>query len=68
MTKEAKILNYLYDGHSLTGEECLLKFHTMKLTTRVSEWRKEGHDIIGVWEDHEDGKHMRYSIRRETNA
>ena len=62
MSKEAEILRYLYKGHSLTGEECLFKFHTMKLSTRVSEWRKEGHEIVGVWEEHEDGRHMRYSI------
>ena len=67
-SKEKRILDYLINGGTLTGEECMFKFHTMKLTTRVSEWRREGHDIVGVWEDHDDGKHMRYSMRRDTNG
>lgn len=43
--KEA-VLAYLKSGKSLTGLEALQKFGTMKLSTRVSELRQEGYDIL----------------------
>jgi hypothetical protein len=40
------ILDYLKTGATLTGLEALNKFGTMKLSTRISELRADGHDIL----------------------
>ena len=45
-TQKENILAYLKAGHSLTGLEALQLFGTMKLATRISELRSEGHDIL----------------------
>ena len=68
MSKEKKILEFLYNGGTLTTMECAGRFKTTKLTTRVSEWRNEGHNIQSVWEKDEDGQHMRYFIGRANNG
>ena len=68
MSKEKRILEYLYNGGTLTTMECAGIFNTTKFTTRVSEWRREGHNIQSVWEKDEDGQHMRYFIGRANNG
>lgn len=45
MGQKENILQFLFDGNSLTGLEALRKFGTMKLSTRVSELRALGFDI-----------------------
>lgn len=42
------ILAYLRTGARLTGIEALERFGTMKLATRISELRADGHDEIQV--------------------
>lgn len=68
MSKEKKILEYLYFGGTLTTLECVEKFRTTKLSTRVSEWRTEGHNIQDMWEEHDGGRHKRYFIGKANNV
>ena len=46
MSQSELILDYLKRGNTLTGLEALNLFGTMKLSTRVSELRQEGHEIL----------------------
>ena len=45
MTQNDMILRYLQSGKTLTGLEALHLFGTMKLATRISELKDEGHNI-----------------------
>ena len=45
MSQNIAILEYLKSGHTLTGLEALKLFGTMKLASRISELRDEGHNI-----------------------
>jgi hypothetical protein len=44
-TQEQSMLLYLEAGNKLTSLEALEKFGCMRLASRVSDWKKEGHDI-----------------------
>jgi hypothetical protein len=45
MTQNEAILNYLKQGYSLTGLGALRLFGTMKISTRISELKREGYEI-----------------------
>ena len=58
MPQNKLILQYLKDGGKLTGLEALRLFGTMKLASRVSELRDEGHDIKSKTIMTRNGKHV----------
>lgn len=45
MSQNIAILEYLKSGHTLTGLDALKLCGTMKLASRISELRDEGHNI-----------------------
>ena len=45
MSQNSEILKYLQKGKTLTGLQGLEKFGTMKLATRISELKAQGHKI-----------------------
>lgn len=57
------ILGWLEEGNTITSYEAFLKFGCTKLTTRISELRKAGFNIIGEWEKTPEGaRYMKYRI------
>jgi len=67
MTQNDRILAYLKLGYSLTGLEALELFQTMKISTRISEIRRDnpGLDIRDEFV-HKNGKSFKkYWLHRE---
>ena len=67
MTQNDRILAYLKLGYSLTGLEALELFQTMKISTRISEIRRDnpGLDIRDEFV-HKNGKQFKkYWLHRE---
>lgn len=60
-----QILDYLMEGHSITSYEAFTKFGCTKLTTRVSELRRAGANIIGEWDSNNDSRFIRYRMGEE---
>jgi len=57
------ILAYLQAGHSLAPLDALRLFNCWALSSRISDLRKEGHNITSVMEKGENGKiYARYSL------
>ncbi len=60
MSQNIAILEYLKSGHSLTGLDALKLFGTMKLASRISELKDEGHNILDeTIHDTKTGKHYK---------
>lgn len=58
-----KILNYMRENGSITTYEGFAKLGTTKLTSRISDLRKAGYNIIGTWEKTKNGeRYMRYRL------
>ena len=68
LTQQAKILEYLKEGHTLTVLEAIPIIGSTKADTRISELRAKGVEIQGVWEENNGKRYMRYSMRRDTNG
>jgi hypothetical protein len=59
--KTKAILQYLLEGNELSSLTAVKLFKTIKLTTRVSEFRRSGHKIKDRWETNEKTK-TRYKV------
>ena len=45
-SQEARIIDYLAAGHALTPVDALNRFGCFRLSARIHELRKQGHEII----------------------
>lgn len=68
MSQNDAILEYLKQGHTLTGLEALHKFGTMKLATRISELRRDGAEIMHQMVNRGDKWVAKYFIIQEKGA
>ena len=57
-TQQDFILDYLIAGNTLTGMEALNRFHVWRLASRISDIKKEGHDIRSETIRLPNGKHV----------
>ncbi len=65
VSQEAGILQYLQAGGSLTPMSALRLFNCWALSSRCSDLRRKGYDIISKLETGENGKtYARYSIEK----
>lgn len=64
-TQSQKILAWLQSGNTLTQLDALHMFRCMRLASRISDLRSEGHNIITQKEKHDGGFHARYSMAGE---
>ena len=53
-TQHQKIMNYIRENGSITTLEASDKLRITKLTTRISELRSHGVDIIGIHESYKN--------------
>ena len=58
-TQEARILEYLKRGNSITALEALDKFGSFRLASRISELKKMGHQILSETIRTDTGKHIK---------
>ncbi len=63
ITQHQKILDYIRKNESITTLEASDKLRITKLTTRISELRSQGVDIIGIHESYksESGEVSHYN-------
>ncbi len=62
-SQNQQILEYLQAGNSISPMEALHLFNCWALSSRISDLRKEGHDITSVMETGENGKvYARYAM------
>ena len=69
-SQHKKIANYIEKYGSITSFEAFRDLGITKLTTRISEMRRSGLEIIGEWETGgnrfgEPDRYMRYSFAKE---
>ena len=58
MSQQDAILEYLKAGNSLTGLESLERFKCWRLASRISQLKKEGHNIEKQMIELPSGKHV----------
>lgn len=58
-TQEARILEYLKQGNSLTALEALDKFGSFRLASRISELKRLGYQIQSETIKTDTGKHIK---------
>lgn len=61
-TQRIKILDYLRTHPYMTGMDAVTKLGIMSYTKRISELRRQGHEIESVWiyDTNRDGDQVRY--------
>ena len=69
MSHKIRILNYLRTAGSngLTQMEALNLFRCMRLASRISELREDGHDILTETIDTGKKRYARYVLIKECN-
>ena len=70
MSQHKKIADYIEKYGSITQFEAYRDLGITYLTTRISEMRRNGLDIVGEWETGENrfgepDRYMRYSFAKE---
>lgn len=62
--QKRKIINWLEKGRTLTTMEAFTRFGITKLTTRISELRRDGYDIVGEtkYGTDRDGNKVRFNV------
>lgn len=63
--QQARIIAHMVAHGSITGKEAVTKLGMLDLRKRISELRRLGWDIVDEWEEHDDGMHKRYFLRRK---
>lgn len=63
MNDKDKVLSYLMDNQSITALQALNSCGTMRLSARIWDLRRDGHDISTemVYGKNEDGEQFRYA-------
>lgn len=62
MTQKNKILGYMEQFGKITPIEAFTELGCTKLSTRISELRRCGYNIIGEWTEGNDTRYMTYHI------
>lgn len=65
MNQRERIYNYMKEHGSITSLECSDKLRITKLTTRLSEMRREGIKIASREENSKEGKYNVYWLEEE---
>lgn len=62
-SQSRKILEWLEEGNTITTYEAFSIFGITKLTTRISELRRDGYDIVGETKTatNGDGKKVKFN-------
>lgn len=64
MSQNARILEFLQSGRSLSALDALEKFGALRLAARMHNLRREGHDIVSETRTTHTGKRVaRYRLR-----
>ena len=58
-TQEAKILEYMKQGNSITALDALNKFGSFRLASRISDLKKKGYQIQSKTIRTDIGKHIK---------
>ena len=56
---KAEILEGLKRGERLTALNALIRYHTMALSQRIGDLRREGHPIADEWTKLDSGKRIK---------
>ena len=59
MSQKQVILSALAEGQRLTPLNALIRFHTLALSQRIGELRREGHLILDEWTKLENNKRIK---------
>ena len=62
-----RVLAYIINHGSITGQEAINNLHTTELRSRISELKKAGYSIVDNYEPHKNedgstGRHKRYRL------
>ena len=67
-----KVLAFIINHGSITGQDAIQRLHMTEVRSRISELKKAGYPIDYVWERHKNddgsyGRHKRFFIKEEKN-
>ena len=63
MSQTKQILDYMRNGHSITALEALNMFGCFRLTSRISELRLEGHNIVSEFIAKDKKRYSKYYLK-----
>ena len=63
LTQNQQILKWL-EERPITARDAMLHLQCYRLAARIGELRAKGHEIETEMEDHENGQHAKYILRR----
>ena len=61
-TQKDKVLQYILRNGSITSLECAIYLKVMDLQGVIRDLRKQGYNILDIWEKNDDTKYKRYFL------